>query len=468
MSAQSKLETIIAARRMVFAETTARKRIEALLDQDSFVELDGFAGMDDSGSGVICGYGSVMGGPVYAFAQEGGADGAVGMVQAAKIRKVYDMALKTGAPVVGIYDSNGVRLSEGVKALSACGDILLQANNLSGVIPQISVVLGTCVGTAAMLACCADFVIMSTDAEFHATPPKGKGTAGAGSAQAAAKSGVAHIVSDTEDNALQAARLIITRFPINNLASPPFCDYTDPQHGEDVLRALCENGFTDADALVSNLFDQDSSIELLKNFGSSVYTSLTTMGGFPCGAVVTTGKALSADDCAKISRFVMVLDSFQLPVVTLVNTPGMETSDSTLCVNVRDMARMTHVYAEATTGKLAVIIGDAVGSAYVALASRAVNSDYTVAWPSAMISPLTAETAVAFLHGDKITKDNPRSAVEADYRENEASAVAAAKAGIIDDVIDPGLTRPALLAAMDLLSAKRMRRNPKKHSNLPL
>jgi acetyl-CoA carboxylase carboxyltransferase component len=458
----SALDKLAEARAKFLEDSAARHRIGLLLDADSFVELDAFSAVDGGPAGVVCGFGSVMGSPVAVFSQDVTANGgALGLVAAAKIRKVYDTAAKTGVPVVGIYDSHGARVAEGASALAACGELLLCANNLSGVVPQVSLVLGVCAGTSAMLAASADFVIMSEDAEFFLTSPAdGKAAA---TAQNAAKAGVAHIVNETQEEAVESARRLIALLPLNNLAAVPVRDFAES------LSPVSAAVSADAAALAEAVCDAGSAIELLGGFAKKAYTAIATMGGYPCGVVITSGEALCANCCAKIAKAVSVFDSFQIPVVTFVNTPGFKGSaESELSGAVRDMARLAHVYAEATTAKVAVITGMAYGAAYVALAGRAANADYAIAWPEAAISALPPETAVALMFADKITADNPRSRVEREYLETVASPLEAAKNGYVDDVIDPALTRPAVLAALDLLSAKRVERAPRKHANIPL
>lgn len=449
------------AREKSVAESAARRRIQLLLDEDSFVEIDGMAAVCGEPAGVICGFGAVLGSPVAVFSQDISANaGAVGAVSAAKIAKVYDTAMKTGVPVVGIYDSHGVRVKEGVSSLEACGELLLRSSNLSGVVPQIALVLGTCAGTSAMLAACADFVIMSEKAEFFmANPASEKEIKGAGSAGNAAAAGVAHIVTKDDAEACEAAKKLLSMLPLNNLSAAPVAAFT-----EQPLNA------GDTAGLTASLCDAGSAVELLAGFAPKcVYAAIATMGGYPCGIIATKGRRLCDNGCAKIAKIVSVLDSFQIPVITIVDAPGMKSSAaSELCGGVREMAKLAHVYAEATTAKLAVITGAAYGAAYVALCGRASNSDYTVAWPGAVISALDPKTAVALLYSDKITKENPRESVEKDYVENEASALNAARLGMIDDVISPELTRPALLSALDLLSAKRVTKAPKKHGNMPM
>jgi len=434
-----------------------------LFDPDTFVELDRFSSVEDEPCGVVCGYGAVDGSPVCAFAQEGGG---FGMAQAAKISKLYDLALKTGVPVVGVYDCGGGRISEGIAALEAYGQLLLRINNLSGVVPQIALVLGSCTGATSMLTCSADFLVMEKTATFFMTPPalSEDEAGGAGTAQAAAKSGVAHIVAETPEQATQSVRKMLSYLPANNLATSPALPHTPPE-GE-----LAPGNYAEAEpaSLAGAIFDTGSLLELLPEFGAGAYTALGTLGGIPVGVAGTKGK-LSSDGCAKLAKMVMVCDAFQIPVVTLVNAAGFEpSSKAELCGAVREMAKLGHVYAEATTAKAAVITGKAYGGAYIALASRAANSDYTIAWPDAVISALDPQTAVAFLHADEITAQRSRQDVLNDYLAQVASPLAGARAGYLDDVISPELTRAALISALDLLSAKRVHKNPKKHGNMPM
>lgn len=464
MSVQGKIQRVTEARQSAMPATAARARVAALLDADSFVELDGLVA-----AGVVCGYGAVMGSPVAVFAQDSTQQlGAVGKAHAAKIGKVYDLALKTGIPVIGIYDSRGARLDEGVGALAAYGDMLHDVNALSGVVPQIALVLGACAGVSAMLACCADFVVMAKDAELYLTAASDTKTAvsGKSDAKAAAAAGVAHIICDDDAAALEQTRRLLGRLPLNNLAPAPISDYADPAAGmEDKLRAACEDmPGANAAEIVAGVVDLDSAIELLPAFGPAAYAAIATLAGYPCGVVAAHG-TLDSDSCSKIAKVVSVCDAFQIPVLTFVNTEGLSAETPAA---IRDMARMAHVYAEATTAKIAVITGAAYGAAYVALAGRSAGSDYTIGWPSGVVSALSPRTAVAFLYGDDITRDKPREQVEAEYIENKASTLVAAQGGYIDDIIEPGLTRPAILAALDLLSAKRVSKNPKKHGNLPI
>lgn len=466
MSTESKSKVLADARAAAVKASPARERLTQLFDGNSFVELDAFAKAGGQSAGVVTGYGAIDGSPVFAFAQDiESAGGAVGKIHAAKIKKVYELAAKTGAPVVGIYDSNGARLSEGNDALAAYGDMLQCSSNISGVVPQVSLVLGTCAGTAAMIACNADFVVMSENAEFFLNAA---GAGDAGKAADAAKSGTAHLVLPTEAEAIGAARNLISLLPLNNLAASPVCDFSETDAGA-ALAAACENiGDADAMSILESVFDANSVIELQKDFGTASIAALGTMGGFTCGAVAAGGK-LGKDDCAKIARLVSICDAYQIPVITFVNTEGFQAcGEETLAGAVRESAKLAHVYAQATCVKVSVITGAAYGSAYIALAGTNAGADVTYAWPSAVISALEPKTAVAFTEGGKITADKDRAAVENEYKETTASAYTAAADGYIEDIIDPAATRSVLLSTLDMLAGKRVTGLPRKHSNMPM
>ncbi|WP_343256313.1 carboxyl transferase domain-containing protein [Ligaoa zhengdingensis] len=465
MSAESKMSLLASAREKAVVASPARERLALLFDEGTFTELDAFAKAAGGSAGVVTGYGAVEGTTVFAFAQDkSDANGAVGRVQAAKIKKVYDLAVKTGSPVVGIYDSFGAALTEGNDALAAYGEMLLCGNSLSGVVPQVSVVAGVCAGCAAMLAAGADFVVMSKKAELFLTPAKGEGTA-----DNAAKAGVAHIVEKDADAAIAKARHLVSMMPQNNLSSLPIFDFA-ASGLEASLTAACESGDIKAADLVKAVFDADSAVELLGGFDDSVYTAMATLGGFTCGVVATEGGALNARSCAKAARLMQVCDAFQIPVVTFVNTCGFQAGESghNPLRMVREAAKLAHVYAEATTPKIAVVTGKAYGPAYVAMAGKNAGADLVLAWPSAVISALKPETAAAILHGDDVTKNKDMAAVTADYIAGEASPYQASADGTVDDVIDPANTRNLLISALDMLSGKRVTKLPKKHGNLPL
>lgn len=465
-----KAMTLADARKEALKATAARERLTALFDPDTFVEVGTLVKTGCDGSGVITGYGLVEGSPVYAFSQDSTQkSGAVGAAQGSKIKKIYDLALKTGAPVVGIYDSNGAAVDEGLDAMAAYGEMLCWSNNLSGVVPQVSLVLGVCAGSAALIAASADFVVMSEKAELFLTTGDAES---ASDAKNAAASGVAHIVEKDDAQAITAARSLISLLPSNNLSAAPMCDFTAADGAEAALTAAAGNiDAADLSEIAKQVVDANSLIELQPEFsGCQARVGLATIAGSTVGIVCASNSGkICSNGSSKIARFVTICDSFQIPVVTIVNCEAFAPAPGhSFRGGVREVAKLAHVYAEATTPKVAVVVGKAYGSAYIALAGRAANADYTVAWPSATISALSPQTAIAFLGGDRITAEVSREQAEADYAANDASAFAAAAKGHIDDVIDPAQTRSVLISALDMLAGKRVSTLPKKHGNIPM
>ncbi len=462
-----KVMSLADARGDALKATAARERLTALFDADSFVEVGALVKTGCDGAGVITGYGLVEGSPVYAFSQDSTVkSGAVGAAHGSKIKKLYDLAYKTGAPVVGIYDSNGAAVGEGLDAMAAYGEMLCWSNNLSGVVPQVSLVLGVCAGSAALVAASADFVVMSEKAEFFLNTGD---VESASDAASAAKAGVAHLVAKDDAEAIANARLLLSMLPSNNLSAAPMCDFSAADTSALTAAAADIDG---ADLLeaAAGIVDAGSLLELQKDFAGGAKVALATMAGSTVGVVVASESgSLCAKGCTKIARFVTICDSFQIPVITLVNCQGFVAAPNhAFRGGVREVAKLAHVYAEATTPKVAVVMGKAYGAAYITLAGRAANADYTVAWPNASISALSPQVAVAFLEGDKITADKSRAQVEAEYAACEASAFAAAAKGHIDDVIAPEETRGAVLSALDMLAGKRVSTLPKKHGNIPM
>lgn len=439
----------------------ARERLTKLFDSGSFAEIGALVKTGCDGAGVITGHGLIEGSPVYAFAQDVTVkSGAVGAAQGSKLKKVYELASKTGAPVVGIYDSNGAALDEGLDAMAAYGDMLLYTSSLSGVVPQISLVLGVCGGCAAMIAASADFVVMSEKAELFLA--SGDDTSKSDAASAA-HTGVAHLVEKDDDAAIVSARSLISLLPSNNLAAAPICNFSES--------AAVVNADMNVFEIAESIVDAGSMLELQKDFsGCGARIGLATVAGSTVGvACASESGKLCSNGATKIARFVAICDAFQLPIVTLVNCEGFASAKGHCFKGgVREVAKLAHVYAEATSPKISVIVGKAYGSAYVTLAGRGANADYTVAWPNAVISALSPATAVAFAGGDRITAENPREKAEADYAATECSPILAAARGHIDDVIDPADTRATVISALDMLAGKRVSTLPKKHSNVPM
>lgn len=463
MALENTLSKLADMKNELSSSTSARQRLTYLYDDGAFTELDMFTKQGDSSCGVITAFGYVDGSPVYAFSQDITVkSGALGENHAKKIKKIYDLAAKTGVPVVGIYDSFGAVISEGVKALSAYGELLMWTSNLSGVVPQISVIAGTCVSSSAMLATSADFVVMAKDAELFITP-NSKDTVN-NYAENSAKCGTANLICDTDKEAVEMARTLVTMLPMNNLSAVPMFEYTAPVFDMK----------TEADSMVKSIADADSVIELSPDFGVASYTAFASVNGATVGFLATnkTDAKLTADDCSKLSRFVRTCDAFAIPVITLVDTEGFELSDEAeVKGSLRDMTKLAHAYAEATTAKISLIVGKAYGPAYIALAGKGANADLTYAYPIAVISPLDPQTVVEFLKHDELKGaadlDKKRKELADEYCANEASAFKAAEDNCIDDIINPADTRTTIITALEILAGKRISRLPKKHSNMP-
>ncbi|MBO4884573.1 MAG: methylmalonyl-CoA carboxyltransferase [Clostridia bacterium] len=459
---------------------TARERVARLFDEASFVELDTLI----ADAGVITGYGLVDGHPAYVYAQDYTVKaGALGAAQAKKILKVLSLAEKTGAPVVALCDSHGARLDEGMNAVNAYASIMAKSADLSGVIPQISVVLGPCGGGAAMCAEMADIVIIGKNGQLFVNGPQlvsaatGKNITMEDMAGAAAsvKSGAAHIAAGSDEDAIDQARKIVALLPGNNLEDAPYAF----EREDDINRELADlnaiDTLADARDAVVRIADNAEVIELGETYAPEVVTALARLGGSAVGFVATQGAQkegrLTVEGCRKAARFVRFLDSFSIPVVTLVDTMGAAANTAAQGELARANAALMGAYADATCPRVAIVTGNAIGTAATALASRAA-SDVIYAWPGAVISPVTAKVA-AQLYGEKelheaANPDEVRAKLEEDYQNNVADGVNAALQGNVDDVIEPALTRQMIAAALEMLAGKRESKPARKHGNLPL
>lgn len=434
----------------------AKERFALLFDDGNYNEINSMVKEKDDKAAVVTAFGYVNGNAVYAFSQDKEVNGgAVGAAQAAKIAKLYELAAKTGSPVVGIHDSNGAFVDGTASSLAAYGKMLSASAVVSGVVPQISVIAGTCAGTAAMLACSSDFVIMTKDSEFFMAPNTANG-----SAEAAAKAGIASVLCDDEKEAVLAARELINLLPVNNLATVPMFEFSE---GTPVAT-------TDINSVLEAVTDVDSGIELYTEYGQGAYTAFATIGGSTVGIAVAgiSGDKLTADDCNKLARFVRTCDAFSIPVVTFVDSEGFDETD--VISSVKAMTTLANSYAEATTAKVAVIAGKAIGPVFAAVAGDSANSDFTYAYENAVIAPLAPVTAVEFMWHDKLTGASDlaaeRNKLADEYSKTLASASTAAENNFIDDVIAPEKTREVLVAALDILSGKRVQKLPKKHNNI--
>jgi propionyl-CoA carboxylase beta chain len=481
---------------------TARERLDRLLDPASFVELDKFKthrshdfGMSEHqlpGDGVVTGYGLVAGRPVFVFAQDftvfgGSLSGAV----AEKICKVLDRAVEAGCPVVGLYDSGGARVQEGVQALAGYGDIFLRSALASGVIPQVSLILGPCAGGAAFSPALGDLVVMvkgisalflgGTEAIREAGGEPVSVEALGGAVAHATRSGVAHLLHETEAEAIDAVRALLGYLPSSCRAPLPVQPaQDDPERREASLAAMVPEAPGqpyDVRDILRAVVDRGSLLELAEAFAGNVVVGLARLDGAPVGVVANQpsvlGGAIDRHAAVKAARFVRGCDAFGLPVVTFVDVPGfLPGVDQEWGGLALQGAKLVHAYAEATIPKLTVVTRKAYGGAYVVMASKHLRADVNLAWPGAEITVTNPEGAVGIIFRKELAaaKDPvaERARLAADYRDRYANPYEAARLGYIDEVIRPEDTRPRLIRALATLKDKRQERPARKHGNVPL
>lgn len=422
------------------ADTSAYKTLTSFFDENSFTSIDTLAKSQDTYAEVVAGYGTVQGLPVYAFAQNKDfCGGAMSKAQTAKIKKVYDLALKTGCPVFGFYDSKGGRLNEGNALLAGYGEVLNAASQLSGVVPQVSVVLGSCLGTCALNAVSADFVIMSKKSKLSLD------TLGTnGGAKVNAETGVANIIAEDKIDAIEKARELACYLPSNNLSTAPQADSAEPDYEG---KCICHQ-----------VADAGSIMRINWDFGTNVSTNLNRVAGQVTGIVNTKG-TLTADDCTKIAKLVRFCDAFSIPVITFVNADGFE--------DIKSAAKVTSAYAEATTAKISVVTGKAVGAPYIALAGTGANADVVYALPDAIISPVNPEAAALIMAPEKMNVPvAQQGAVAEAFAKENLSAENAAENCYVDDVVEMADLRQVVVNALEMLSGKRVSTLAKKHSTI--
>lgn len=413
--------------------------LNALFDDGSFNETDAYLKSSSGEAEAVTGFGTVDGVAVYAFAQNVDAcGGAMSKAQAKKITKLYDLALKTGAPVVGFYHSVGGRLEQKYELLSAYGDILKESAQLSGVVPQISVILGNCMGTSALIAASADYIIMEKNARMSVD------TVGDdASADDNLNNGTVSFVCDGYEACVDQAKGLLGYFPANNLEPAPAFE-TVPAYPE-------------PDKLPKYFADENSLLCVGGGYGEPVCTAFGRVNGYPIGIIVTKGGVISSDSAKKMMKHVRFCDAFSIPVITIADAEKFE--------SLSDASKLVSVFAEATTPKISLISGTAVGAVYIALAGSTSGADLVYALPDAVVSPI-APKAAAYILDDSIA-DAPIDEQEKramDYVKANLSAVKAAEDGYIDDIADPEDLRGKLVSALDMLSSKRVSTLPKKHT----
>ncbi len=481
---------------------TARERIQMLFDEGSFVEIDAFVKhrsnefdmptTEAPGEGVVVGYGSVGGRLVYAYAQDFTViGGSLGEMHAAKICKVMDMAMKMGAPIIGISDSGGARIQEGIDALAGFGDIFYRNTLASGVIPQIAVILGPCAGGAVYSPAICDFVFMvdKTSQMFITGPQVVKSVTGedvsfeelGGAMTHASKSGVASVRCGNEEECFAKVKELLEYLPANNLEMAPMYEETDGINrlSETLSNIVPKdvNKAYDMKTVIGEIVDNGTFFEIFPQFAENIVIGLARMNGASVGIVANQPKvmagSLDVNSADKAARFIRFCDSFNIPILTFTDVPGY-LPGTTQEHNgiIRHGAKMLYAFSEATVPKINVIVRKAYGGAYIAMNSKHIGADMVFAWPSAEIAVMGPEGAANIIfRKDIAASDDPineRQNKIAEYTEKFANPYVAASRGYVDDVIEPNSTRPRVISALEMLMSKRETRPNKKHGNIPL
>src|ERR671916_1943725 len=481
---------------------TARERIEKLLDPGSFQELDAFVrhrtyefDMEKNrpwGDAVVTGHGTIDGRPVCVFSQDFTVfGGSLGEVMGEKMVKVMDLAAKVGAPVIGLNDSGGARIQEGVVSLGAYGDVFVRNVQCSGVIPQISLVMGPCAGGAVYSPAMTDFIFMvkETSHMFITGPEVIKTVTGeevefealGGAMTHNSKSGVAHFASEDEEACLEDVRYLIGFLPQNNLEMPPRVEpYDDPDREDPELDTLVPDDPQkpyDMRDVIARIVDDGEFFEVHEHWAQNIICGFSRLDGFPVGVVGNQPKHLAGvldiDSSCKGARFVRTCDAFNIPLLTFTDVPGFMPGTSQEWGGIiRHGAKLLYAFTEATVPKLTVITRKAYGGAYDVMNSKHMLADFVFAWPTAEVAVMGPEGAVNIIHRRDIqaspTPDERREKLIGDYKARFANPYSAAERGYIDDVIIPHETRPKLIRALERLQTKRVETPKRKHGNIPL
>ena len=489
-------------RQHTWGKLTARERLDLLLDLGSFVELDAFVthratefGLADNhvlGDGVVTGHGTIDGRLVFVFSQDFTVfGGSLSEAYAEKICKIMDLAMKVGAPVIGLNDSGGARIQEGVASLGGYAEIFLRNVLASGVVPQISVVMGPCAGGAVYSPAMTDFTIMVEHTSYmFVTGPNVVRTVTheevdaefLGGAQThTTRSGVAHLAAADEGEALDAVRRILAHLPQNNLEAPPRIVATDPAErmdpGLDQVVPDDPRLPYDMHEVLNGVIDDGAFLEIQPGWAGNILIGFARLGGRSVGIVAQQpailAGALDIDASIKAARFVRTCDCFNVPIVTFVDVPGfMPGVGQEHGGIIKQGAKLLYAYCEATVPKITVITRKAYGGAYDVMSSKHIRGDMNFAWPTAEIAVMGAEGAVNIIFKDAIAAaDDPKAEHQrlvAAYEAEFANPYVAAGRGYVDDVIKPSETRPRLIRALEMLANKRDTNPPRKHGNIPL
>ena len=481
---------------------TARERLDFLLDEGSFVELDRFVthrctdfGMQEQliyGDGVVTGHGLIDGRPVYVFAQDFTVfGGSLSETHAEKICKVMDLALKVGVPVIGLNDSGGARIQEGVSSLGGYAEIFWRNTRASGVIPQISAIMGPCAGGAVYSPAITDFICMVDSTSYmHITGPDVVKTVTheevtseelGGSLVHAERSGVAHFRSPDGKGQMALIRKLLAYLPLNNAEDPPFVPSDDPPDRcdpelDEIVPADATRPY-DMNLVIARVIDQGSWLEVQADFARNMLIGFARLGGRVVGIVANQPAVLAGcldiDASVKAARFIRFCDAFNIPIVTFEDVPGfLPGTEQEYGGIIRHGAKLLYAYCEASVPKFTVITRKAYGGAYDVMASKHVRADLNLAWPSAQIAVMGAAGAAKIIHRREIQAADDPAAMEArkaaEYEATFNNPYKAAARGFIDDVIEASRTRPLLIRSLELFKTKHEERPLRKHGNIPL
>jgi propionyl-CoA carboxylase beta chain len=491
------------AKQHAAGKLTARERIETLLDPGSFEELDALVihrcndfGMDGQripGDGVVTGHGRIDGRAVFVFSQDFTVfGGSLSETFAAKICKVMDLAMKAGCPVIGLNDSGGARIQEGVVSLAGYADIFLRNTLASGVVPQLSLIMGPCAGGAVYSPAITDFTIMVRDTSYMfitgpdviraVTHEEVTKEALGGAMTHNAKSGVAHFAASDDRDALMLAREMLSYFPSNNMEDPADKATDDPEDRADIalnsIVPASSNQAYDIKKVIGSVVDDGTFLEVHEHFAKNIVVGFARLGGRSVGIVANQPAVLAGcldiDASVKGARFVRFCDCFNIPLVVFEDVPGfLPGTDQEFHGIILHGAKLLYAFAEATVPKLTVITRKAYGGAYCVMASKHIRADFNYAWPTAEIAVMGSDGAVNIIHrGELKSAGKGEAAVRAEkvaeYQEKFANPYVAAERGYVDEVIEPALTRRKLIGALRLLKTKRDANPPRKHGNIPL
>lgn len=480
---------------------TARERLNKLLDEGSFVEIGTFAqtGLEDAssleypnpGEGVVTGYGTVSGRRIYVYAQDFTvAGGSLGEVHADKICRVLDLAAQNGTPVIGLNDSGGARIQEGVYSLNGFGSIFYRNTLCSGVIPQLSIIMGPCAGGAVYSPAITDFVFMVSGIGnmFITGPQVIKAVTGesvtaeelGGAATHNQTSGVAHFFAEDEEDCFSQIRRLLSFLPSNNIDDPPLAEPRDPElNGEDLATLLPDNPNRSYDVreVIKRVVDGSDLMEVHQGYAQNAVVGFARINGRAVGIIanqpLVKAGCLDVNSSDKIARFVRFCDSFNLPLVTFVDVPGyLPGVEQEWGGVIRHGAKVLYAYSEATVPQLSIILRKAYGGAYIAMNSRSLGADVCLAWPTAEIAVMGPEGAVNIVNRRELEaaddKELKRQELVQEYRERYANPYIAAARGWIDEVIDPRETRAYVIRGLEMVGTKREQRLMRKHGNIPL